>query len=207
MDAAPAPLRMDESLIDPPAINPPPTRHALFVFLIALAALLHGATAGWGDLYNETDGQYAGAAREMVQSHQYLLPTNDGIPRLQKPPLLYWLIIASYKLFGVHTAATRVPIALSVVATAIFTFLIGERLADYWRGFAAGLIYLTLSGTFIFGRIVMPEPLFGALFAGAIYCGLAGFQQRRQRRAWFAGFWICAGLACLTKGPHGLLFP
>src|SRR5947207_10842811 len=93
----------------------------------------------------------------------------------------------------------RVPIAFSVVATVTFTFLIGERLADYWRGFAAGLIYLTLTGTFIFGRIVMPEPLFAALFAGAIYCGLAGFQQRHQRRAWFAGFWICAAFACLTK--------
>jgi 4-amino-4-deoxy-L-arabinose transferase-like glycosyltransferase len=201
-------LTIEETFLRPQAaLPPPPTRHALFAILIALAVLLHLGTIGIGDLYSETEGQYAAAAREMIQSGQYLLPTNDSIPRLQKPPLLYWLIIASYKLFGVHTAATRVPIALAVVATAIFTFLIGERLADYWRGFAAGLIYLTLSGTFIFGRIVMPEPLFSAFFAGAIYCGLAGFQQRRERRAWFAGFWICAALACLTKGPHGLILP
>ena len=200
-------LTIEETFLRPQALPPPPTRQALFAILIALAALLHLGTIGIGDLYSETEGQYAAAAREMIQTGQYLLPTNDSIPRLQKPPLLYWLIIASYKLFGVHTAATRVPIALAVVATAIFTFLIGERLADYWRGFAAGLIYLTLSGTFIFGRIVMPEPLFSAFFAGAIYCGLAGFQQRRERRAWFAGFWICAALACLTKGPHGLILP
>lgn len=200
-------LTIEETLLGPQALPPPPTRQALFAILIALAALLHLGTIGIGDLYSETEGQYAAAAREMIQSGQYLLPTNDSIPRLQKPPLLYWLIIASYKLFGVHTAATRIPIALAVVATAIFTFLIGERLADYWRGFAAGLIYLTLSGTFIFGRIVMPEPVFSAFFAGAIYCGIAGFQQRHQRRSWFAGFWICAALACLTKGPHGLILP
>src|SRR5437870_2342501 len=200
-------LSIEETFLGPQALPPPPTRHALFAILIALAALVHFGTIGIGDLYSETEGQYAAAAREMIQSGQYLLPTNDSIPRLQKPPLLYWLIVASYKVFGINTAATRVPIAFSVVATLAFTFLIGERLADYWRGFAAGLIYLTLSGTFIFGRIVMPEPLFGALFAGAIYCGLAGFQQRHRRRAWFAGFWICAALACLTKGPHGLLFP
>jgi 4-amino-4-deoxy-L-arabinose transferase-like glycosyltransferase len=196
-----------ETFLGPEALPPPPTRHALFAILIALAALLHFGTIGIGDLYSETEGQYAAAAREMIQSGQYLLPTNDSIPRLQKPPLLYWLIIASYKLFGIHAAATRVPVALSVVGTVVFTFLIGERLADYWRGFAAGLIYLTLTGTFIFGRIVMPETLFGLLFAGAIYCGLAGFQKRHQRRAWFAGFWICTAFACLTKGPHGLLFP
>jgi len=200
-------LSIEETFLGPQALPPPPTRHALFGILIALATLIHFGTIGIGDLYSETEGQYAAAAREMIQSGQYLLPTNDSIPRLQKPPLLYWLIVASYKLFGINTAATRVPIALSVVATVTFTFLIGERLADYWRGFAAGLIYLTLSGTFIFGRIVMPEPLFAALFAGAIYCGLSGFQQRHQRRAWFAGFWICAAFACLTKGPHGLLFP
>ena len=200
-------LTIEETFLRPQALPPPPTRHALFAILIVLAALLHLGTIGIGDLYSETEGQYAAAAREMIQTGQYFLPTNDSIPRLQKPPLLYWLIIASYKLFGVHTAATRVPIALAVVATVIFTFLIGERLADYWRGLAAGLIYLTLSGTFIFGRIVMPEPLFSAFFSGAIYCGLAGFQQRRQRRIWFAGFWICAALACLTKGPHGLILP
>ena len=164
-------LTIQETFLRPQSVlPPPPTRHALFAIVIAMAVLLHLGTIGIGDLYSETEGQYAAAAREMIQTGQYLLPTNDSIPRLQKPPLLYWLIIASYKLFGVHTAATRVPIALSVVATAIFTFLIGERLADYWRGFAAGLIYLTLSGTFIFGRIVMPEPLFSAFFAGAIYC-------------------------------------
>lgn len=200
-------LTIQETLLGPQALPPPPTRHALFAILIALAVLLHVGTIGIGDLYSETEGQYAAAAREMMQTGQYLLPTNDSIPRLQKPPLLYWLIIASYKVFGVYTAATRVPIALAVVATAIFTFLIGERLADYWRGFAAGLIYLTLSGTFIFGRIVMPEPLFSAFFAGAIYCGLAGFQQRHQRRSYYAGFWVCAALACLTKGPHGLMLP
>ena len=133
-------LTIQETLLGARALPPPPTRHALFAILIALAALLHLGTIGIGDLYSETEGQYAAAAREMIQPGQYLLPTNDSIPRLQKPPLLYWLIIASYKLFGVHTAATRVPIALSVMATAMFTFLIGERLADYWRGFAAGLV-------------------------------------------------------------------
>src|SRR5256714_187288 len=200
-------LSIEETFLGPQALPPPPTRHALFAILITLGVLLHFGTIGIGDLYSEPEGQFAAAAGKMIQVAKYLWPTNDSIPRWKNPPLLYWLIVASYKVFGINTAATRVPIAFSVVATLAFTFLIGERLADYWRGFAAGLIYLTLTGTFIFGRIVMPEPLFAALFAGAIYCGLAGFQQRHQRRTWFTGFWICAALACLTKGPHGLLFP
>jgi 4-amino-4-deoxy-L-arabinose transferase-like glycosyltransferase len=207
MTAGTGALRIDETFLGPHALPPPPTRHALFIILIAMAALIHLGSIGIGDLYSETEGQYAAAAREMLQSGHLLMPTNESIPRLQKPPLLYWLIIASYKIFGVNAAAARVPIALSVVATTALTFVIGKRLQDYWHGFNAALIYLTCSGTFVLARIVMPEPLFSALITGAIYCGLAGFQQRKQRPAWFAGFWICAGLACMTKGPHGLLVP
>ncbi len=192
---------------EPQVLKPPPTRHALFVIAIALACLLHIATAGWGDLYNETDGQYAGAAREMLQSHQWLIPTNDGIPRLQKPLILYWLIILSYKVFGVTAAAARLPGAIATVITVALIFLIGERLSSYWRGFLAGLIYLSCAGVFIFNRIIMPEPAFTAFICGAMYCGIRGYQNRKHRHAWFAGFWICCALGCMTKSLHGLVYP
>ncbi|MFN2541720.1 MAG: ArnT family glycosyltransferase [Chthoniobacterales bacterium] len=200
-------LRIAETLLEPQAITPPPTRHALLIFLIALTALSHLATIGWGDLYGHTEGQYAGAAREMIESHQWLLPTNDGVPRLRKPPLLYWLTVLSFKMFGVNAAAARLPIALAMIATVTLTFLIGERLNDYWRGFLAGLIYLCSGGAFVLGRIIMPEPVFTAFVTGAIFCAVSGYQRRRSRRWWFLGFWICAALACLSKGIHGLLYP
>lgn len=200
-------LSIEETLLEPAALPPPPTRHALFVILIALAALLHVVTVGTGDLYSETEGQYAGAAREMVANHNWLLPTNNGIPRLQKPPLLYWAIIASYKILGVNEAAARLPVALAVVATVALIFLIGEKLTDYWRGFIAGLIYLSFCGTFLLARIVMPEPLVTAFMAGAMFCGISGYERRRYRRLWFAAVWIFAALACLTKGVLGIVYP
>jgi 4-amino-4-deoxy-L-arabinose transferase-like glycosyltransferase len=200
-------LSIEETLLEPPALPPPPTRHALLVILIALAALLHVVTIGTGDLFSETEGQYAGAAREMVASHNWLLPTNNGIPRLQKPPLLYWLIISSYKILGVNEAAARLPGALAVVATVALIFLIGEKLTDCWRGFIAGLIYLSFCGTFLLARIVMPEPLVTAFMAGAMFCGICGYERRRHRRLWFAGVWIFAALACLTKGVLGIVYP
>jgi len=116
-------LSIEETFLEPPALTPPPTRHALFIILIALATLLHVATVGSGDLYSQTEGQYAGAAREMVEAHHWLLPTNDGIPRLQKPPLLYWLIIFSFKVFGVNAAAARLPVALAEVASVALIFI------------------------------------------------------------------------------------
>ena len=207
MTASARTLSLEETLLEPPALPPPPTRHALLVILIALAALLHVVTIDTGDLYSETEGQYAGAAREMAASHNWLLPTNNGIPRLQKPPLLYWLIIASYEILGVNEAAARLPVAVAVVATVALIFLIGEKISDYWRGFIAGLIYLSFCGTFLLARIVMPEPLVSAFMAGAMFCGIRGYERRRHRRVWFAGVWIFAALACLTKGLLGIVYP
>jgi 4-amino-4-deoxy-L-arabinose transferase-like glycosyltransferase len=198
---------IETALLEPPALRPPPVRHFLFVCLVALAALVHLATISWSDLYNHTEGQYAGAAREMLESHQFLWPTNDGLPRLPKPPLLYWLIIASFKIFGVHAAAARLPIALAMITSVALTFLIAEKLSDYRRGFFAGLIYLCCCGTAVLGRILMPEPLFSAFITGAIFCGVNGYLRRRGRGWWFLGLWICCALACLTKSLLGLIYP
>jgi 4-amino-4-deoxy-L-arabinose transferase-like glycosyltransferase len=207
MSAGTRTFTIEDALIDPPALPPPPLRHALFASLIALAALIHLATINWSDLYNHTEGQYAGAAREMVQTHQYIWPTNDGLPRLPKPPLLYWLIICSFKIFGINSATARLPIAFAMIATVALTFLTAEKLADYWCGFFAGLIYLCCWGTALLGRIVMPEPLFSTFIAGAIFCGVCGYERRRGRGWWFLGFWICCALACLSKTLLGLIYP
>ena len=207
MVASASTLRIQETLLEPQAIPPPPTRHALLVILIALAALIHLGTLGSGDLYSQTEGQYAGAAKEMLRNQEWLLPTNDGVPRLQKPPLLYWLTIISFKLFGVNAAAARLPIALSVIVTVGLVFLIGERLTDYGRGFVAGVIYLSLSGTFLLSRIVMPEPFVSMLITAAILCGIHGYQRRKYRLTWYAGTWISCALACLAKGILGIVYP
>jgi 4-amino-4-deoxy-L-arabinose transferase-like glycosyltransferase len=177
------------------------------LLLTALAAALTLGTAGWGDLYNETDGQYGGAAKVMVRSGSWLIPENDGIPRLVKPPLLYWAIAASMKVFGINEFSARLPNALAVTAWVAITFLIGTHMGGKSRGFLAGVILLTSLGTFTLGRIVMPEPLFSALIAASLYCALRGADHASARREWYLGFWFFSSLASFTKGWHGLLYP
>jgi 4-amino-4-deoxy-L-arabinose transferase-like glycosyltransferase len=53
----------------------------------------------------------------------------------------------------------------------------------------------------------MPEPVVSAFVAGTIFCAIGGYQRRRNRRIWFAGFWICSAFACLTKGLLGIAYP
>src|SRR5438105_1673101 len=197
---------LEETFLSPQILNPPPTRHALLAFLLALAAVLHIGTAGWGDLYDGAEGHFAGGAREMVESGYWLVAANNGVPLLQTPPLTFWSIAASSKIFGVNATAARLPIAFAMIGLVALTFLIGERLAGYWRGFAAGLILLCSGSSFVPGRIVAPDAIFALFLSGALYCVIRGYQHRKFRRAWFAGVWFCAGLASLTKGLQAILY-
>lgn len=197
---------LEETFLAPHILNPPPTRHALLTFLLALTAVLHVGTAAWGDLYDGAEGQLAGGARALLASKQWLLPTNNGAPLLETPPLAYWVVAVSCKVFGLSAAAARLPIALAMLGSVAFTFLIGERLAGYWRGFAAGLIYLCSVGAFLPGRTVTPEAIFCLFLTAAVYCVVRGYQHQKFRNAWFAGCWFAAGLASLAKGPLAVFF-
>jgi 4-amino-4-deoxy-L-arabinose transferase-like glycosyltransferase len=196
---------LEDTFLPAHVLNPPPTRHALLAFLLALTAVLHVGTAAWGDLYDGVEGQIAGGAREMVASHQWLVPTNNGVPQLGTPPLTYWAVALSFKVFGVSPTAARLPIALAMIATVALTFLIGERLADYWRGFAAGLIYLCSAGTFALGRLVAPHNVCSVFVAAAVYCAVCGYQRQKFRSVWFTGFWLAAAFATLAQGPAPFL--
>jgi 4-amino-4-deoxy-L-arabinose transferase-like glycosyltransferase len=196
---------LDETFAEPQVLPPPPTRHALFIFLIILASILHVGTAGWSEIHNGAEGYYASAAREMFRNGSWVPPSPAGYGVSHEPPLGYWLIDASFQLFGVSPAAARFPIAAATIASIALTFLIGERLHGYWRGFIAGLLHLCCLGTFIWGRIVTPQPIFAAFVGATIFCAICGYQRQRHRWWWFAGVWLFAALAWMANGMAGLL--
>ncbi len=174
--------------------------------LLALVAALQIGVAGWGALYNETDGQYGGAALVMARGGDWLIPENNGIPRLVKPPLLYWLMAAGMRIFGEGEFAARLPGALAVVVWVAVTLQMGSLWGGPRRGLRAGAILATLMGIFTLGRIVMPEPVFSALIACALLCFLRALESPRP--GWgMAAFWALGGLAAFVKGPHGILYP
>lgn len=177
---------------------------ALFAGLLLLPVLL----AAWGPLYNETDGQYAAAARTMAIGGSWLVPENNGVPRLVKPPLLTWLMAAAMKLFGPHEFAARLPGALAMSATGLAIYGLGAAWGTRRRGMLAAIIWLTLLGNFTLGRIVMPEPIFTAGIALSILCFVRAAQtDGSSRKLAILGFWLFGGLAAFAKGPHGLLIP
>ena len=162
-----------------------------------LAAILNFGTAGWSDIHNGSEGIFAGGARQMLQG-------NTAAPQ---PTLLHWLIVASYKIFGTRAAAARFPIAAAMVISVAFTFLIGERIGGYWRGFAAGLIHCGCLGAFVWGRIITSEPLFAAFLGGAIFCAVCAYQRQQTRRWWLGGVLVFVALSWMSRGAIGLIYP
>lgn len=191
---------------------PDSSRSQGVLWLVALAVLalaLQLGLAGVGTLYNETDGQYAGAARIMAEGGDWIIPENNGIPRLVKPPLLYWLMATSFKTFGINEFAARLPGTLAVAAWVLATACIVRVLSHSEKtGFLAGLVLLTSLGSATLARIIMPEPVFSAGVAWAMFCGVCMCVPGTRRPAlWAAGFWVFAALASFSKGWHGLIYP
>src|SRR5215831_17965268 len=67
-------------------------------------------------LLDDADSVHAEAAREMLVRGDWSTLYIDGVRYLEKAPLLYWGMAASYKVFGVHDWSARVPLALGVLA-------------------------------------------------------------------------------------------
>jgi len=202
---APAlPQALEEPEAEAPAGGPPIRRILIGILLVSIV-LMQIWTAGVGDLFNETDGQYAGAARAMVENGDWLIPYNNEVPRLVKPPLLYWIMGSGMLVFGVNEFAARLPNALGIGILTLLTFLIGERLRSTWTGFVAAILFLLFPGSSILGRVVMPEPLFSAGIVAAIYAMIRLRDSGETRWVWV--FWIAASFSVFIKGLHGLLYP
>jgi 4-amino-4-deoxy-L-arabinose transferase-like glycosyltransferase len=182
----------------------------ILIPLLVLVAAVYLATAGVPRLFDQIDGQYAGAAREMIARGDWLTPTQDGIPRLQKPPLVYWCEILSLRLFGQNEFAARLPVALTTVAWFVVTAALVERLSSRRIfGICAALILATFLGTYLFTHLVMPEP-FSALFLICTLYGLVCALQTEPgsaRDRWLLLAWFFIALGTLTKGLHALLIP
>src|SRR5215831_19117673 len=79
--------------------------------ILAVCALLFFFGLGAFGLVGADEPRYSQIAREMLNRHDWIVPTLNGQPWLEKPALLYWKIMNSYAIFGVHDWAARIPAA------------------------------------------------------------------------------------------------
>ncbi len=174
--------------------------------LAALAALLFFPGLGRRDLWNPDEARYAQVAREMRQTGSYALPHLNGQIYTQKPPLLFWSIIACSLLRGgIDETAARIPSALAAVGAVLLVFRIGERLFGRRAAWLAAAAFATCFKILWQGRFGQIDMLLTALVALGVWFWVRGSTENRPNL--YLLFYLSAGLATLAKGPVGLLPP
>jgi 4-amino-4-deoxy-L-arabinose transferase-like glycosyltransferase len=182
----------------------------LLLLWAGLIAIFYLGSCGFPRLLDQIDGQYAGAAREMISRNDWLVPTQNSIPRLRKPPLAYWMEVISLRSLGQNEFAARLPICLATfgwfVATAMLAY---ECTRDRLTSLASAVILATFFGTFQFAHLVMPEPIFGFLMTVSFWLLVRlakRFPGEKLQPELFL-LWLSMAAAVLCKGIHGLLLP
>lgn len=175
---------------------------AVWLFLYASFTLLAPP------LLDDADSVHAEVAREMLVRHDWTTLYANGIRYLEKAPLHYWLMAASFKVFGVHTAVSRLPLALAVLGLAFALESFARRAFQATRaGLYAALVLLTSFGIFIFTRINIPDAIVCLWLTLALYAYWLTEQQPRPSRLLCWAFATACALNVLTKGLIGIVFP
>ena len=100
------------------------------------------------------EARYAEIPRQMLAEGKLLVPVLHGQPYLDKPPLLYWLVMGSYRLFGIHDWSARLVSCGAAFLCMIVTFLWAKRVCGA-RAALAGAVILCLSARFVYlGRML-----------------------------------------------------
>ncbi|HLY11222.1 MAG TPA: glycosyltransferase family 39 protein [Planctomycetota bacterium] len=156
------------------------------------------------DLWTPDEPRAAEISREFLEpGHSWAVPTLNGEPFLEKPPLVYWTAACSMKLFGVNAPAARLPCVLFGIGTLLFTGLLGRSLFDLETGRGAALILATSSGFILVSHHLESD-------AGLV-CFTAGAAWALQRALaasprWFLAFhgFLLGGF--FSKGLIALVF-
>jgi len=174
------------------------------IALLGLALLL--PRLGTGGLWDPWEPRYAQTAQNMLERGDWVVPVYRGDPRLNKPPLTYWIIAVSRALGGPSEFATRAPIALLAAACPVVLAAALFALRRRLEAFVAGAALLTAPQWTLVGRFATPDvPLaasLGLVLAAALAWPAAG---GAARRAWGTAVVLGLVAAALTDWPRGLL--
>jgi 4-amino-4-deoxy-L-arabinose transferase-like glycosyltransferase len=174
--------------------------------LLALAAAVLLLRLGAVPLLGPDEPRYVRVAVEMHRSGNFVTPTLQGEPWLEKPVLYYWLASASFRVLGETEFAARLPAVLAGLLMIGATALVGARVLGSTAGLHAGFILATSVLTFAYSRAGTMDMLVAATMTtgvGLIGLRLLGIAGRPAIPVAYAFL----GLAVLAKGPIGILLP
>jgi 4-amino-4-deoxy-L-arabinose transferase-like glycosyltransferase len=182
-------------------------QHRRWIWIVLLWAVVYVPGLWTPPLLDDADSVHAEAAREMLVRHEWSTLYIDGIRYLEKAPLLYWGMAASYKVFGVTDWAARLPLILGTLALSLATYSLGKRTLGQDAGFWAGIVITISVGPYLFTRILIPDMLIALWLTLGLDFFLRTLDEEPPSRLSCWGFAAAAALNVLTKGLIGIVFP
>jgi 4-amino-4-deoxy-L-arabinose transferase-like glycosyltransferase len=176
------------------------------LLLVAFCGFLFFYGLGSFGLLGADEPRYAQVAREMLDRGDWVTPTLQGHPWLEKPPLYYWQTMLAYRVErafspgsdGVTDQAARLPSAVdaALLILVVYIFLRRFRPGSEVDG---ALIVASCAGMIGYARAASPDMPLTTAFAIAMLAWHSWYEDKR--RLHLAGFYVFLGLATLAKGP------
>lgn len=178
------------------------TVYAWMVLAFSALAFIPGLKA-FGIL-DPSDGLYAECAREMLDLHNFLTPHFNYTPFLEKPILLYWAIIACYKIFGISEWVARLPSAIAGIACTFSVFAFTRKYIGIRTAAMASMMLLSFPLFVVIGHLALIDMMV-ALFMTASFLGFFARLEGGSKKI-LAFAYASLGLLMLAKGPAPALF-
>jgi len=179
-------------------------KYRLFYWLIFICSIftlfVNNHTLGFWD---QDESAYAGFAYNFLQTGNWLIPDFLWSDVHRKPPMHFWNIALSFKLFGANEFATRVPSALAIIGTILLVRymsvpLFGERVSK-----KAMLILSTSLLLIALAKISVTDSTL-LFFETLTVLSLFNF-LKSKRKIYLLFFFLGIAGGALTKGPPVLI--
>jgi 4-amino-4-deoxy-L-arabinose transferase-like glycosyltransferase len=174
------------------------------VWIVALGFVFVGL--GSSGILDNNEGLYAEIPREMLAAgdwRAWVIPHLNGLPYMEKPPLLYWLTAFSFLLFGESEWSARLVPALSALGCVGLLLWFGRACEKPRTGKLAALMFISGLGVMAMSHVLMFDMLLTVLLTAALM--LAWRHAETGRPALLRGSYACLALALLAKGLVALI--
>lgn len=140
----------------------------IYLLLIMLAIVVNLFTINTS-FFTDDPGLYASIAKQLIYKHEFFQLFSYGNDWLDKPHLPFWLILLSFKLFGVHTWTYKLPALICFLLSLLYTYLFTKKFYGRIPALFATLMVSTSLHIIMSNTDVRAEPYLMAFIIGAIY--------------------------------------